>query len=533
MLSRGYGSHPSRRTAIRMKLIAIIVAVAGTLVIASLLAVYAFGRFAKRARGTPSQALPTAESETQFDALVAPLLADHPGQSGLALLSSNLHAFAVRAYTARHAQRSLDLQYYYWKDDLTGGLLAREILGAADRGVRVRLILDDINARGYDPNYIALDSHPNIEVRLFNPSWARAFGLQRGLELVLRAVRTTRRMHNKAWIADGRLAIVGGRNIGDAYFDASEEANFRDMDLLLAGPAVEQTEAIFDGFWNSEAVLPIRHVTGMAKGDLPALRARLERTATTGLAEPYIHRVAQESGAWSSSGMGRLRWTSEAAVASDPPEKAMGAGQDNWLMTAIRPVLKSARRELRIVSPYFIPGEAGTQELTSLAENGVAVTVLTNSLAATDVAAVHGAYVRYRKPLLENGIDIYELKPDDERTDMSLFGSKGASLHTKAFIADGQAGFVGSFNFDPRSASLNTEMGVLFRQEELASEVEAVIEAQISPRSSFRLSLHGDKLSWTDHTANGPRKLKHEPQASLRRRLVAKVISYLPIESQL
>jgi len=516
-----------------MKLVAAVIAVVGLLVIASLLAVYAYGRFAKRARGASSSALPTADGETPFDRLVTPLLADHPRQSGLALLSSNLHAFAIRAYTARHAQRSLDLQYYYWKDDLTGSLLAREVLGAADRGVRVRLILDDINAKGYDPNYLALDSHPNIEVRLFNPSWARAFGLQRGLELVLRAVRTTRRMHNKAWVADGRLAIVGGRNVGDAYFDASEDANFRDMDLLLAGPVVGQTEAIFDRFWNSEAVLPIRHVTGMARGDLPALRKRLERTATTGLAEPYIHRVAEESREWSSSGMGRLRWTGEATVASDPPEKASGGGQDSWLMTAIRPVLTSAMRELRIVSPYFIPGETGTRELTALARNGVEVTVLTNSLAATDVAAVHGAYVRYRKPLLENGVSIYELKPDEDRTDMSLFGSKGASLHTKAFIADGEAGFVGSFNFDPRSAALNTEMGVLFRQQELASEVEAVISAQISPRSAFRLSLQGEKLTWTDSADSGPRELRHEPQASLRRRLVAKVISYLPIESQL
>ncbi|PWK65363.1 phospholipase D family protein [Aminobacter sp. AP02] len=516
-----------------MKFIAIAIAVVGTLVLASLLAVYAYGRFAKRARGAPSQALPTAENDTQFDALVAPLLSNRPRQSGLALLSSNLHAFAVRAYTARNAQRSLDLQYYYWKDDLTGGLLAREVLTAADRGVRVRLMLDDINAKGYDPNYLALDSHPNIEVRLFNPSWARAFGLQRGLELLLRAVRTTRRMHNKAWIADGRLAIVGGRNIGDAYFDASEDANFRDMDLLLVGDVVDQTEAIFDRFWNSEAVLPIRHVTGMAKGDLPALRVRLERTATTGLAEPYIHRVTEESRQWASSGMGKLRWTIEAEVASDPPEKAYGGGQDSWLMTAIRPILASAKRELKIVSPYFIPGEAGTHQLTTLAKDGVAVTVLTNSLAATDVAAVHGAYVRYRKPLLKSGIEIYELKPDDERTDMSLFGSKGASLHTKAFIADGQAGFVGSFNFDPRSTSLNTEMGVLFRQNDLAGEVEAVIAAQISPRGSYKLSLQGGKLTWSDRAANGARELTHEPRASLRRRLLAKVISYLPIESQL
>lgn len=515
-----------------MKLIGIVIAVTGVLVIASLLAVYAYGRFARRARGEPSHAL-AKTGTAAFDTLVSQLTDSHPGQSGLALLSSNLHAFAVRAYTARHAQRSLDLQYYYWKDDLTGGLLSREVLGAADRGVRVRLILDDINARGYDPNYLALDSHPNIEVRLFNPSWARAFGLQRGIELILRAVRTTRRMHNKAWISDGRLAIVGGRNIGDAYFDASEESNFRDMDLLLVGPAVEQAESIFDRFWNSEAVLPIRHVTGMAKGDLPALRARLEKVATMGLAAPYIHRVAAESREWSTAGTGKLRWTSEAVVVSDPPEKAMGAGEDGWLMTALRPVLFSAKRELKIVSPYFIPGEGGTRQLSALAEQGVIVTVLTNSLAATDVAAVHGAYARYRKPLLAAGVRMFELKPEDERTDLSLFGSKGASLHTKAFVADISAGFVGSFNFDPRSASLNTEMGVLFRQEELASEVEAVIASQISPHCAFQLALDDGRISWTDTDSHEADELGHEPRASLRRRLIAWLIGYLPIESQL
>ncbi|WP_269933324.1 phospholipase D family protein [Aminobacter sp. HY435] len=515
-----------------MTLLVIVIAAVGTLVLASVVAVYAYGRFAKRARGAPSHALPKDGPPTRFDALVEPLLARHPGESGLALCSGNLQAFAVRAYAARYAERSLDLQYYYWRDDLTGRLLAREILAAADRGVRVRMMLDDINSRGNDKHNLALDSHPNIEIRLFNPSWARAFGLQRGLELLLRAVRTTRRMHNKAWIADGRLAIVGGRNVGDAYFDAAEEeANFRDMDLLLVGPAVEQAELVFDLFWNSEAVLPIRKILGRRRGNLPALRQRIEHTATTGRAAPYVQRVTEESRQETS--LGQLRWTSEANVVSDPPEKAMGIGEDGWLITSIEPLLKSATSALTIVSPYFIPGDSGTRLLKTLAEKGVDVSVLTNSLAATDVAAVHGAYVRYRKLLLAEGIEIFELKPDDDRTDMSLFGSKGASLHTKAFVADNAAGFVGSFNFDPRSASLNTEMGVLFRHEELAREVEAVIAAQTSPHASYKLDLVDGKLHWNDTVAGAPRQLTHEPNASLRRRFIARLISYLPIESQL
>src|SRR5690554_1010415 len=212
-----------------MEILLVLTAGAGFFAAASFLAVLSYGYFARRSLGAPSHALETELSATELDRAIAPMLERHDGQSGLALISGNLDAFAVRALSARAAGRSLDLMYYYWKGDLTGRLLMKEVLGAADRGVRVRLLIDDINTRGLDRAYRALDTHPNIAVRLFNPSRARHGGLRRGIEMVLRFFSVTRRMHNKAWIVDGRLAIVGGRNIGDAYFGAAETSNFRDI----------------------------------------------------------------------------------------------------------------------------------------------------------------------------------------------------------------------------------------------------------------------------------------------------------------
>ncbi|MBX3566785.1 MAG: phospholipase D family protein [Rhizobiaceae bacterium] len=501
----------------------------------SALGIYAYGRLARRPRGEASYALPLAQDDTPLDRLAAPMLEARKGWSGLVLCSDNLEAFAVRALTARAAGRSLDLQYYYWKTDLTGLLLAREIVHAADRGVRVRLLLDDINLRGKDGAYLALDRHPNIEVRVFNPSWNRVGTLQRGFELVFRAFSSTRRMHNKSWIADGRLAIVGGRNIGDAYFDASDTVNFRDLDLLALGSAVGQAESIFDTFWNSPSVQPLKVLRGWHDGDPAGLRDRMESTAASEAARPYVDRLREADSIQDLfSRKDRLHWSEKIAVLADPPAKSSGDGRSHWLYKSIFPLVTSATRSLQLTSPYFIPGARGVAQFASLVRRGVSVEVLTNSLAATDVAAVHGAYSRYRVPLLRAGVALYELKPDDERQKISLFGSRGASLHTKAFIVDGQAGFVGSFNFDPRSVSLNTEMGVIFHHPDLCAEVAEIFRQQIQPTSSFKVSLDGKRPAWTDDRKGKMRRLLGaEPDASLRRKLVATIAGRLPLESQL
>lgn len=517
-----------------MRLILIVLAALAGFAVASALALYSYGRFAERVQGPPSLSLPVAADETPLDRLVAPLLAGRTGQSGLTLLAGNLDAFAIRALTTRHAGRSIDLQYYIWKDDLTGRLLRSEIVAAADRGVRVRLLLDDINVHGHDETYLTLDAHPNIEVRLYNPSRNRAGTLFRGIEMALRAVNITRRMHNKAWIVDGRMAIVGGRNIGDAYFDAATVANFRDLDMLALGAAVEQAEGVFDEFWNSKAVIPIGALGTPRQSELPAFRQGLTELATDPRALPYLERVAEnETVSEMLTGGGAIRWTEQARVISDPPEKVIGAGQENWLINAVRPLLYSAERELDIISPYFIPGETGTRNLTGTAARGVTVAVLTNSLAATDVTAVHGAYALYREPLVEGGVHLFELKPYDERSRISLFGSSSASLHTKAFVVDDRAGFIGSLNFDPRSVSLNTEMGVLFEDEDLARRVREIFVDMTSPQKSYRILVENGEIIWRDQVEGAVRVLRDEPEAGFWRRLAATVIGLLPIESQL
>lgn len=499
------------------------------LVLAALAAVagtYSYGRLARHTSGEPSRARPVAADATALDRAIAPLEAQHSPRSGVALLADSRRAFDTRVVAARLAGRSLDLQYYYWREDATGGLLTREIVAAAERGVRVRLLIDDINTRGNDSAYLALDSNPNIEIRLFNPSRNRSNGFRRGLELVLRAFSATRRMHNKAWIADGRLAIIGGRNIGDAYFNADKASNFHDMDLVLTGPAVAQAERIFDDFWNSPTAIPIGALSRPIARRLPKRPlARREQALLrlAGRVDPAAALAAL---------LAELRWVEQVEVISDPPEKALAAGEDGWLVRRLYETIAEARSELQIASPYFIPGERGVRALAALVARGASVQVLTNSLAATDVVAVHGAYASYRRPLLERGIALFELRPELLREDASLFGSKGASLHTKAFTVDDRLGFIGSFNFDPRSASLNTEMGVIVVDPGLVGEMRRIFAQETGPHSAYRLGLSAGRLGWSD----GPRAeglLGSEPGAGLGRRLAAGLIRLLPIESQL
>jgi putative cardiolipin synthase len=506
--------------------------------LASFLAVWSYGRFARRARGTPSTALPVAAADTLLDRLLSPLLAERPGQSGLILVQDNLDAFAIRARSARVAGRSLDLQYYFWEHDLTGRMLAREVLAAADRGVWVRLLIDDINARGHDKILRALDSHPHVTVRLFNPARNRSDQIRRGIEMILRAFRINRRMHNKAWIADGRLAVVGGRNIGDAYFDADATSNFRDLDVVLVGQAVPETQQVFDAFWNSDATIPITALIPLRGGRrrvaLAHARQRLAQLDDDPRAARYLERAGKDHPLPDFlGGARRMRWTAHAKILWDPPEKAAGTGQENWLMQAIRPEVLATRRRLEIISPYFIPGESFTRELVRMARSGIEVAILTNSLAATDVAAVHGAYRRCRYPLTAAGVRLYELKPYQHRSGISLFGSSSASLHTKAFAVDDRTAFIGSMNFDPRSRSLNCEMGVLFREPELVAEVQALFADETSPQKSYRVEANDGAVTWLDRAATPPATLHAEPQAGLPRRLLALVISYLPVQSQL
>lgn len=500
--------------------------------VASATALYSYGRFAEAARGAASHALPTAADVTALDRAVAPLLRAHPGRSGMALLADNLDAFTVRAASARAAGRSLDLQYYIWNHDFTGNLLGYEVLRAADRGVRVRLLLDDMTAHGKDSHLAALDAHPNIEVRLFNPSRSRAGVLGRATEMLLRPVAMNRRMHNKAWIADGRVAVVGGRNVGDEYFDAAAQTNFLDLDAVLVGPAVRQTSAIFDDFWNSASVIPLVALSRAEGGALERLRAHGDAGYRSTRAADYVARLQSSPGLPALVGGNALHWLDEVGVYSDPAAKGQGEGQGQWLVHRLGRAMGLATRELRVISPYFVPGDEGTRWLVGKRAQGVDVSVLTNSLAANDVMAVHGGYAPYRVPLLEGGVTLYELMPHG-RQDSSLFGSSGASLHTKAFAVDAERGFIGSFNLDPRSVSLNTEMGILFRDRAATAALLRSYQAKIAPDKSYRVRLQDGALRWDDASRKPPRVWDRDPEASAWRRGVARAVGWLPIESQL
>ncbi len=483
-----------------------------------------------QAQGAPSHVLPLQPAQTRIDQQIVPLQDAHPGQSGVAFLSDGMDAFAARAMITAHAGRSLDLQYYIWHDDLIGHLMAKALYDAAERGVRVRILLDDMNAKDKDALMMALDAHPNIEIRLYNPFRNRS-GIARTLELVQRAFSVNHRMHNKSWIADGRIAIVGGRNIGEEYFSARDDVNFQDLDLVVAGPAVQQANQIFDDYWNSSTAIPISALASYTDAQLQQLVRQSDLDAMHAKAQPYLQRVA-ESRALQRPSPEPLHWSANVRIASDPPMKHRDDDRRGWLVSRLSDELRSTRRSALLISPYFVPGNDGVEALSALAARGAQVGVVTNSLAANDVAAVHGGYMGYRVPLLMAGVQLYELKAHGQ-LDASLFGSSGASLHTKAFVVDDRRGFVGSFNLDPRSAYLNTEMGVLFDDPALGAQLRDEYLRLAGPEHSWWLALgRDDDLRWLERQPP-PHWVEAEPGASLGKRWTARVISWLPVESQL
>ncbi|WP_206664644.1 phospholipase D family protein [Dankookia rubra] len=460
------------------------------------------------------------------------------------MVADGREAFALRAAAARAVRHGLDLQYYAWHSDLTGRLLAREALRAADRGVQVRILLDDVFALGRERTLAALDTHPRVEVRLFNGTRWRRFGrLGFALELLLGGWHLNRRMHNKAWIADGQLAIAGGRNVGDEYFDAAEAFNFRDLDLVVVGATAEAVAAAFERYWSSPLARRAGELSAAcdAEGGLPTLRKSLDAAACDPAARAFLAACPDEADL-SRYLECHLVPIAESAmrVVADPPEKArrgLGARRRARAAGGLGPevaeALRGARREALLISPYFVPGKAGLDLLLSLVRRGVRVSVVTNSLAATDVVAVHGGYARYRRQLLEAGVEMFELKPSGGEP-ASIFGSRGASLHTKALAVDDGVVCVGSFNLDPRSATLNTEMGIFVDHPALAQALRAEHVRLADPVRSWRVTLDQGRLAWIDSDAQGPRRTpSNEPGASLQRRILAGLVRLLPIEEQL
>ena len=490
-------------------------------------------RLTPAATGEPSQALPVAGPPTPLDTELAPLLAAHPGQTGVVWLSDGLDAFAARSVVSRRAGRSLDVMYYIWKDDVPGHLMARELYQAAERGVRVRLLLDDLNAHGLDPQMMALDAHPNIELRLYNPIRNRD-GVWRIVEMLQRVFSINHRMHNKAWIADGQVAIIGGRNIGAEYFDARDDVNFQDLDLLLAGPATVQANTIFDRYWNSPAVVPIAALNRKRPDQLQRLLALTDSQSRLDQAQPYLERVARRLDEPAVRGQTINLWSGQLRILSDPPLKHRQGDRRDWIIGPILQDLRSPRQQALLISPYFVPGRQGTEEMLAQARRGIDIGVVTNSLAANDVAAVHSGWQAYRPALVDAGVAVHELKRDTRHRHPGLalpFGSSGASLHTKAYVVDGRRGFVGSFNLDPRSTNLNTEMGVFFDDPALGQRLVDEYRQLAAPAASYHVlrDTHG-ALVWRDAagTLHG-----HEPDTGWWLRAWVRLLGWLPIESQL
>jgi putative cardiolipin synthase len=469
------------------------------------------------------------------------ILKGHPGESAFLPLPSGVDALLARIVLAEAAQRTLDAQYYIWHNDLTGRHFAYALLRAADRGVRVRVLIDDVGAKANDDVLLALDAHPNIEIRLFNPVANRSF---RNLGMLGDFSRTNRRMHNKAFIADNQAAILGGRNIGDEYFEAGEVA-FNDLDVLTFGPGVGAVSDAFDEFWNAPPSIPVAALLGR-KADasrLDALRADLAAFIEAERESPYVKNARPRLDRMLAAGTEGFSWGKAHVLHDDPAKVARDrADTRGRLLPQFSQLGIGIDREILIVSPYFIPGDAGVAWLRGLVARGVRVTVLTNSLAATDVAAVHAGYQRYRGALLEGGVHLYELKPHAVRDarpkgDKGGFGSSRASLHAKTFFFDRRAVFIGSLNLDQRSIALNTEIGVVCESAALAESLAAGLEAKLDT-IAWRLERDVDasgraRITWVEKGAQGEKRLEDEPEVGAWRRFSVWFLGLLPIESQL
>jgi len=486
------------------------------------------------------QALPAVE-DSPTARYFARQVAQHPDESGFRLLADNTRALMTRIALADRATRSIDLQTYIFANDATGRLMAQRLLAAADRGVHVRLLVDDIDIANQEFAFAALDAHPNIEIRLFNPFLLREHGmLSRAAQVLFDGRRLNRRMHNKAYLVDGNVTVVGGRNIGDEYFDANRERNFRDLDVVAIGPVVAQASQNFDRYWNSDEAVPVamfHNVHADAK-HLEQLRIRLKNDARHFAESDYAGgdldgdkvEMPDKGGPW--------HWGPAELIADEPAK----ADVDNKkilfrLSPRMGSLMAEAQHDLSLISPYFIPGDSGTKFLTGLAQRGVTVRVLTNSLAANDEPAVHAGYTQYRKALVQGGVDLYELRAVDGQEEKGTdFGrSSGVSLHAKALVIDGHKVFVGSLNMDPRSKLLNTEMGVIVDCPDLAREVGDFFAAGTAPRLSYHVTAVGEggRLQWSDEEGGRTVTYDHDPAVSWWKRAEVRLLRMLPIEGLL
>ncbi len=469
--------------------------------------------------------------ETSVGQLFEAAAVQHPDQSGVAIIRRGRKAFTARIALTEMAEKSLDVQYYIWEEDATGRILAERLIRAADRGLRVRILVDDINLAGRDANVASMDAHPNIEIRLFNPFAHRD---KRGFDFLLDLNRINHRMHNKLMVMDNALAIVGGRNIG--YFGVATDANFRDLDIVAAGPVVRDTSRVFDHFWNGDWAVPIAALAQRpyTEADLKSLQKTVRERISE---EDYPFPLDQDVDDLRSELLSirdQLIWAPGRIVWDDPAAITEGITEGAMIQTLFSKA-DSLHSELLMESAYFVTQEKAFEAVKKLTERGVRVRLLTNSLASNDVVAAHAGHAKRRKQLIESGMELYELRPDAGVIKQSANSDETkAALHTKAVVFDRESVFIGSFNLDPRSASINTEAGLYVESPELAEQVAAYMDEGVQPQSSYRVLLDADgDLVWVTRINGREVRYHKEPESSFGQRFMSGFIQRLPVEHQL
>lgn len=487
----------------------------------------------------------TDTSNTKLGQWLEPDLDARQGQSGFYLLPEGEDAFAARLLLIEDSEKTIDVQYYIWHNDTTGKLLYSHLLDAADRGVRVRLLLDDLDTAGKDSALRLIDAHANIEIRLFNPFSNRN---SRAAGFISDTARVNRRMHNKSMTFDNQVSIFGGRNIGDEYFNAAAGVGFKDLDAISVGPVVQEVSISFDHYWNSQWVYPLsafyRDAVAPSEHEVNEFRDELREFIITATQSSYAAAIRSLALVERTEvSQFDFQWGRWMLVYDDPAKvEAKQVKFDTHLGPKLKKAFDAAKSEIIIVSPYFVPGPEFTQYLIDRVSDGVGIKVMTNSLAANDVPMVHAGYMRYREQLISGGVEIYELKTtetDENKRELNegqratWAGSSRASLHAKYFSFDNQYLFVGSFNLDNRSVALNTELGVYFESKNYADLIREGFK-----NNAIRLGYHvtlddaGD-LKWTTIVNGKEVFFDKEPDTGFWKRFGTGFLSFIVPESQL
>jgi putative cardiolipin synthase len=461
--------------------------------------------------------------------------ADHPGESGFYPVYDGIDSLALRLLLAERAEYSIDAQYFLIHNDLVGNVFVNALLRAADRGVRVRFLLDDVQSKGLDPGLATLDSHENVEVRIFNPFANRS---ARALDIT-NLGRVTRRMHNKSFTVDNQITLIGGRNIANEYFDASADQKFADLDVLAIGPVVPETSNMFDAYWNHRAAIPMPALAEAPDNAAEALATLNDKVAEF-LEEAGVSEYAE---AVKTSVLNYIETDADAFIWApydlvfDPPGKASAdaADESEFISVQMRASVGEIEEELFVVTPYFVLFDEEIAGFRNLRASNVDVTVLTNSLASNNHTSSHSGYSPSRKKLLEMGVELYELRASlDQAADEPISaGAPVSTLHAKAFVVDRKSVFIGSFNWNQRSVNRDTELGVIIHSPKIAVELIDRVTAAL-PAESFALSLNeSNKLRWKSIEDGQEVVVTKEPQSGFWRRFNAGFLRLLPIKSQL